>query len=114
MKKVFRSLNNALNGLKIVLLEERNFQIHIVLGVATIIIGMALEISQVEMMFVVVAIVFVIASEVINTAIEDLCDIVGPNPDSLIGKIKDISSGFVLISALGAIVIGIMVFLPHL
>lgn len=114
MRKFFKSLRNALNGLKIVSLEERNFQIHIVAGVAAIILGLALDISQTEMMLLIVAVVFVLASEAINTALEDLCDIVEPRPDPLIGKIKDISAGFVLISVLGAVAIGVMVFLPYL
>ena len=114
MKKFFRSLKCALNGLKIVSLEERNFQIHIVLGAAAIILGLALDVTRVEMMLIVVAVVFALASEAINTALEDLCDMVRPNPDPLIGKIKDISAGFVLISVLGALALGAMIFLPYL
>lgn len=114
MKEFWKSLQNAFNGLKIASLEERNFQIHIVIGIVAIVFGLALEISRVEMMLLIVAVVMVLASEAMNTALEDLCNIVGPHPDPLIGKVKDISAGFVLISVLGAITIGIMIFAPYL
>jgi diacylglycerol kinase len=113
MEKLFTSLKCALNGIKIVSLEERNFQIHIIAAAFVIILGMAIGVSRADMMCLIVAIVFVLGSEAANTAIEDLCNAVEPNPNPMIGRIKDISAGFVLISSIGAGVIGIMVFLPY-
>jgi diacylglycerol kinase (ATP) len=49
----------------------------------------------------------------INTAIEDLCDKIQPDQDPAIGKIKDMSSGSVLVASLGALLVGVVVVLYH-
>ena len=55
-------------------------------------------------------VIAVLAAEIVNTAIEDLCNKVEPNTDSVIGKIKDTMGGFVFIVALGSAIIGVMIF----
>lgn len=103
-----------MNGIKTIAHEERNFQILVASGVVAILSGILLGISREEMMFVIIACVFVLGSEAINTAIEDLCDKIEPKSDPAIGRIKDIAVSFVLISSIGAVVIGLIVFLPYL
>jgi diacylglycerol kinase len=113
MSPFFKSLANAINGLKVVAREELNFKIHIICAVFVVIIGVMLGFSSTEWLFIVVAIAFVVSGEVANTAIEDLCDKVEPNQDPKIGKIKDTMAGFVLVTSLGAIIIGIIVIFNH-
>lgn len=52
--------------------------------------------------------------EALNTAIEKLSDIVSPEKDDRIRIVKDISAGAVLISSIVAVVIGLIIFIPHL
>jgi diacylglycerol kinase len=54
----------------------------------------------------------VICLEAVNTAIEYLTDLVSPEYNPLAGKVKDIAAGAVLIAAIGAVVAGVMIFLP--
>ena len=60
------------------------------------------------------AIIFVIVAELFNTVIEHICDFIQPNYSKKIKIIKDISAAAVLISVLNAIIIGCIVFIPHL
>jgi diacylglycerol kinase (ATP) len=53
-------------------------------------------------------------AEALNTAIELVIDLVSPDVHPLAGRAKDVAAGAVLISACGAVVVGILVFAPHL
>jgi diacylglycerol kinase (ATP) len=54
-----------------------------------------------------------LSAEIINTSIEDLCNKVEPEYDPVIGKIKDTTGAFVLVAALGSVLVGVLVFYSH-
>jgi diacylglycerol kinase (ATP) len=62
----------------------------------------------------IVAIVVVWTAEALNTALEFLCDVASPEFHPLVEKAKDVAAGAVLISALGALGIGVLVLMPAL
>jgi diacylglycerol kinase (ATP) len=62
---------------------------------------------------VAIAIVAVWTAEALNTALELLGDAAAPDPHPLVGQAKDVAAGAVLISAIGAVVIGALVFAPY-
>jgi diacylglycerol kinase (ATP) len=53
-------------------------------------------------------------AEALNTAFEFLCDVASPEFHPLIQKAKDVAAAAVLLSAAGAVIIGLLVFVPHL
>lgn len=67
-----------------------------------------------EFIVVILCIAMVMAAEMINTAIEQICDRVTRERDAEIKTIKDISAGAVLITAIAAIVCGLIIFVPKL
>ena len=67
-----------------------------------------------EWLVVVLCITVVLTLEMINTAIEKLCDVVQPDYHPQIKIIKDIAAGAVLIAALGSIIIGAIIFVPKI
>ena len=103
----------ALNGLKTTWKEEQNFRIEILIGAIVVFCILFFKFSLVETLFSVVAITIVLISEIINTAVEDLCNKVQPEHDPVIGKIKDTMAAFVLVSSLGAGIVGVLVFYSH-
>lgn len=113
IKRIMSSFKYAINGLQTVWKEEQNFRIEIVVALLVLIFAIYFNFSFPEIVLCIIAILFVICGEIVNTAIEDLCDKIGPNQDETIGKIKDIMAGFVLVSSLGAVVIGVLVFYSH-
>lgn len=110
---MYTSFLCALNGLRAVLREERNFQIEIGIGVLVIASAFFFQFSFIEMALCFLAVGMVLAAEIVNTALEDLCDKVEPQRDAAIGKIKDIMAAYVLVSCLAALAIGIVVFKNH-
>lgn len=113
MQKVINSFGWAINGVRTTWREEMNFRIEILCAFGVVVAGVYLNFSKIEWAFIVACITAVLAAETINTAIEDLCNKVEPNTDPIIGKIKDVMGGFVLIVVAGASIIGLMVFSNH-
>ncbi len=113
LKKSFDSFRFAINGLKTVWREEHNFRIEVIVAVLVGIIIFYFDFSFVESAFCIIAMTLVLSAEIINTVVEDMCDRIEPNEDPVIGKIKDTAGAFVLVSVIGAIVVGILVFYNH-
>lgn len=113
MTRIIESIGYAVNGLKTTWREEQNFRIETFIGLVIFFCVYYFDFSFVESALCVVAVAIVLISEVLNTIVEDFCDKVEPNQDPIIGKIKDMSAGFVLISVLTSIIIGIFVLLNH-
>lgn len=113
LTKIYHSFTFALNGLKTTWKEEQNFRIEILIGAIVVFCILFFKFSLVETLFSVVAVTIVLISEIINTAVEDLCNKVQPEHDPIIGKVKDTMAAFVLVSSLGAGIVGILVFYNH-
>lgn len=107
-KRFIDRLGFAVNGLVHAIKSEKSVRTHLAatLGVFTI-----LGVVQPELFWwaiVTLVAINVIAAELINTAIETLCDRIHPDHDPAIKLIKDIGAGAVLVVSAGAIVIGIL------
>lgn len=108
------SFRYAFKGLKIFFATQHNSWIHLVAALSVIAAGFFFSITKTEWLFVVTAIALVLITEMLNTAIEFLVDLVSPDYNELAGKVKDLAAGAVLFAALMAAVIGILVFGPYL
>ncbi len=111
--KIYNSFTFALNGLKTTWREEQNFRIEILIGAIVVFCILFFKFSFVETVLSIIAITIVLISEIVNTAVEDLCNKVQPEHDPIIGKIKDTMAAFVLVSSLGAGIVGVLVFYNH-
>ena len=109
-----RSYAHAFNGLKILLKEEHNARIHLVAAILVVIAGVVLKISPIEWIAIVFAIGFVFTAEIINSSIENIADFISPEKHEKVKKIKDLAAAAVLISAVTALIIGLIIFLPKI
>jgi diacylglycerol kinase len=109
-----QSFKYAIEGIFILFKTEHNAWIHLFSGFIVALFGFYLNLSKAEWCFIVFAIGFVIVTEIINTSIEHLTDIVAPSFHEKAKKVKDLAAGGVLISAIVAGVIGLIVFLPKI
>jgi diacylglycerol kinase (ATP) len=108
-----RSFKFAFLGIWTLLKSQHNAWVHACATVAVISIGFYFGISPVEWCLLVLALMAVWTAEAFNTAIEFLADVASPGFHPLVKHSKDISAGAVLISAIGAVVIGLLVLGPH-
>lgn len=93
---------------------QHNAWIHAVATIGVVVAGFAFEISRLEWGLVVLAIVSVWTAEALNTAFEFLADVTNPEFHPLVEKSKDVAAGAVLCSAIGSVIIGILVFGPRI
>lgn len=114
LRKRLKSFSFAFNGLRLLLKEEHNSWIHILATVCVVIAGFIFDISAFEWIAIVFAIGLVIALELINSAIENIADFVLPEKHDKIKKVKDLAAAAVLISAVTALVIGLIIFIPKI
>ena len=114
LKKFIKSFYYAINGVICLLKTEQNARIHSVNAILVGVLAYVLEISRLEAAILFIAVVMVFAIEIINTAIEKVFDLLHPESHATIHYIKDAMAGAVLISAIIALVVAILVFLPHI
>ena len=112
IKRFFKSFTYAFTGIKTACKTEQNFLFDFIFAIATIVLGYLLKLSTMEFVVVLLAIGLVISLELINTAVEYTIDMTMPEINPLAKAAKDISSGAVLISAIIALIIGIIIYLP--
>ncbi len=109
-----KSFRYALTGMKVAWKEERNFKIELFCALAAVALSILLNISQLEFVIIILVSGLVLATELLNTALEELCDKFQPTHDSHIAKIKDLAAAAVLLVSLTALTIGIIIFGSHL
>lgn len=112
--KIVQSFRYAFAGLAYTFRTQRNFRIHIALGLLASLAGILLGLSWVEWSVVVLLVVLVLAAEMVNTMVESLVDLVTTEFHPLAKVAKDVAAGIVLMTALGAIVVGLLIFGPKL
>ncbi|GEN52034.1 diacylglycerol kinase family protein [Halobacillus faecis] len=104
----------AWNGIKEVYQSERNFRIHLSVALLVILAAFLFGLSKGEWMAILLIMVIVFSLEMVNTAMERLLDFYHPEQNPVIGSIKDITAGAVLVASIGSVIIGMIIFLPKL
>ena len=112
MKNRIRSFGYAFKGIKAVFGNEANMNIHLIMSILVIACGFIFKISITEWMLCIICFGLVISLEMLNSAIENLVNLVSPEQNKIAGKIKDISAGAVLIAAICAAIVGLIIFAP--
>ncbi|MDB5135513.1 MAG: diacylglycerol kinase family protein [Mucilaginibacter sp.] len=114
MKKFVRGFGYALSGIWHAAVTQLNFRVHLVAVLIAVYAGYALHISTYEWLWIILCVGMVLTAELFNTALEFLTDLVSPEYNKKAGLVKDMSAGAVLITAICALVIGLVIFVPKL
>lgn len=112
LKKRIESFGYAFQGIRRLFKNEPNAKIHLLATILVVAGGFYFHLSASEWCISILAIASVLAAEAFNSAIEDLTDLVSPDHHPLAGHAKDLAAGAVLITAIGAAIIGFIVFFP--
>jgi len=110
LRSFFKSFSHAFNGIGFAIYSQRNMKIHIVISVFVIGFGFYFGISTSEWLLLMSAIFLVLVTEVMNTAIEILVDLVTKKKRYRAMLSKDLAAGAVLLSAFYALIIGMVIF----
>jgi diacylglycerol kinase len=114
IKKLAKSFSHAVKGVIFLLTCEQNARIHAIATICVGILAYIFEVSRLEAAILFMAVILVFAIEIINTAIEKTFDVLHPENHEIIKGVKDAMAGAVLISATIAVVVALLVFLPHI
>ncbi len=113
-RKRLLSFKFALQGIFTLFTTQVNAVIHLTALIAVIILGILFDITRVEWLTIIIAATLVLMAEAFNTAIEFLTDLASPTHHPLAGKAKDVAAAAVLIAAIGAAIVGTIIFFPYL
>ena len=108
------SFKYAFSGIIQFFVHTHNAWIHLAATVVVVFAGFFFDISKPEWLFLIVAMGMVWMAEAFNTAIEFLVNMVSPDYNKLAGSVKDISAGAVLFAAVCSLLIGLVIFIPHI
>lgn len=108
------SLRYAARGLVYALSSQRNMKIHLIATLLVIVAGLFFGLSRVEWSLIALTITAVWAAEILNSSVEEIVDLVSPQFNVRAGQAKNLGAGAVLVTALGAIFVGIAVFGPRI
>jgi diacylglycerol kinase (ATP) len=114
VKERIKSFNYAFAGLKTLFVEEHNARIHLVSAVIAIALGFVFKISFNEWISLIVVMGLVFICELINTSLEAMADFASLEKHPQIKKVKDLAAASVLISAIVALLVGIIIFCPKI
>lgn len=94
--------------------SQHNAWVHAAATLMVVLAGVLLHLNAGEWCWITLAAIAVWTAEALNTAVEFLTDVASPEFNPLAGKAKDVAAGAVLIAAIGAVIIGLLVFGPKL
>ena len=112
--RFFVAFRYAFAGLWHLFRTQRNAQVHLLIAACAIALGAFLGLARWEWLGLILTIALVLFAEGVNTAIEAAVDIAAPEFHPLAKVAKDVGAGAVLLCAIFAVIVGCVVFLPHL
>lgn len=114
MEGFINSFRYAIAGLKFAVIVDRNVKFHLIVGIFVFLLSYILRISTYEFIFVIFSIFFVLITEFVNTAIEEMTNLIKKEHSREAMIAKDIAAAAVLLSAIFAVIVGYIIFTPYL
>lgn len=113
VRKLGKSFRYAARGFWYVFKNEQNIRLHMLISLGVIVLMIYFQVSLWQAIILFMVIMLVIVLELINTIFERIVDILKPRIHYYAEVIKDIMAATVLVSTIGAVVIGILIFAPY-
>lgn len=113
-KSLVKSFGHALEGLLHAIRYNRNVRIHFVAAFIVILASLFFHVTPFEMGILGVMILLVISSEMINTAIEEMVNLITSEHKKEAKIAKDVAAGMVLVAAIGSVIVGFLIFTPYI
>ncbi len=112
-KRFLRSLAFALKGITTLAREEQSFRLQLLAAAVLTFLMFAFDLTRGEKALLVVVAAMTLVLELLNGAVERLVDLFKPRMHAYAEQIKDMMAGAVLVSSVGALLAGVLVFWPH-
>lgn len=113
IRRLITSFHDAWRGLSAVFRSEQNFRMQISIGLVALVLAVILPLKNWEVILIILLIILVLVMEILNTAFEYVSDLIKPRLNHYVYMLKDIMAGAVFLTSLGALIIGLIIFVPH-
>ena len=113
-KRFIKSFEYATTGIHYALKNDQNLIIHLIIATLVIAASIMFRVTPLETGILGLTILIVITTEMVNTALEKMVDLITKEHRMEAMIAKDVASGMVLIAALGSVIIGLIIFVPHI
>lgn len=114
VRKHIISFKAAFAGIFYAFKSQPNFTIHLAAVGVVLFLAFYLKVTTIEFIILVFTIVLVLVAEMINTSVESITDLVTTEWRQQAKIAKDVSAGMVLVTAVGAVIIGLLIFVKYL
>lgn len=104
----------AFRGIFITIKEEKSMLFHFIGMIAVIILSAGLKINFTSWALIFICIGLIICVEFINTAIENLVDMVSFKFNFNARKVKDIAAAATLIVTISSVIVSLLVYIPRI
>jgi diacylglycerol kinase len=112
-RTLIKSFGHAIDGLMYALSNDQNLRIHFLAAFIVILLSIYFRVNPFEMGILGVMIILVISTELINTSIEKMTDLITKEHRQEAKIAKDVASAMVMFASFGAIIVGILIFIPY-
>lgn len=109
-----KSFSYAISGIRQFIWREHNARIHAAATIGVVIAAFILGVSRLEAIALALVIGGVWITEMLNTCLERMADMIHPEPHPTIKFIKDLAAGAVLVAAITAVIVGLFIFIPKI
>jgi len=112
--RLLKSFQYAFRGLVKVFREEQNLRVQTLVGFFALVLAWYFRVSAMEWCLLIIVSVLVLLTEIVNSAVERVADVLKPRIHTYVKEIKDIMAAAVMLASGLAIVIGAIIFLPYI
>lgn len=113
-RSLIRSFGYALDGIKYAFIHNQNMRIQTTVAIIIILASIFFRVNAFEMGILGVMILLVLSTEMINSAIEEMTDLITTEHRREAKIAKDVSAGMVLLTSFGSVIVGVLIFLPYI
>jgi len=114
ISRLMKSFQYAFRGLLKVFKEEQNLRVQLIFGLFAISLGVFYKLVSWEWSVLLIVIMTVFLMEIANSAVERVTDVLKPRINTYVKEIKDIMAAAVMLASFFALIIGIIIFIPHI
>lgn len=114
LRKHHISFKHAIDGIIWAFSTQPNFRVHFVLATSALLLGVFLQITNIEMIIIILTIVVGLAVEMVNTSLESMTDLITSEYRESAKIAKDVAAGMMLLTAMGACLVAGFIFIPRI
>ncbi len=114
LKRHTISFRHAFDGVIWAVKTQPNFRVHLCISFFVLLFAKIFAVTRGELLILLFTILLGLASEMVNTALESMTDLITKEYREEAKTAKDVAAGMMLVVSIGAAVVGLVIFIPYI